>query len=190
MESLETLIEHLNKGHSISGNSKLHQIMVLQNTEARKITMKMNNQFHEMSDLRRLFSKLIGIKVDETFMLFPPFYTDFGRNISVLKNVFINAGCHFQDQGGITIGDGSFIGHNTVLATLNHGLKPAERSTIIPAPIRIGKNVWIGSNSTILSGVEIGDNAVIAAGAVVSKNVESSTVVGGVPAKKIKDIKY
>lgn len=188
MENLETLIQHLNNGHSVSVNSELHQIMVHQNTEARKITMKMNNQFHDMNDLRRFFSDLTGREIDENFTLFPPFYTDFGKNISVGKNVFINAGCHFQDQGGITIGDGSFIGHNTVLATLNHGLKPDDRNIIIPIPIKIGKNVWIGSNSTILSGVEIGDNAVIAAGAVVSKNVEPNTVVGGVPAKKIKDI--
>lgn len=189
MKELQKLLEHLNQGLFISSHSQLYQTMVRQSTEARKITMKMNNQFHEMNDLRRLFSELTGREVDESFVLFPPFYTDFGRNISVGKNVFINAGCHFQDQGGITIGDGSFIGHNTVLATLNHGLKPEDRSTVIPAPIKIGKNVWIGSNATILSGVHIGDNSVIAAGAVVSKNVELNTVVGGVPAKKIKDIK-
>ena len=103
-------------------------------------------------------------------------------------NVFINAGCQFQDQGGIEIGEGSLIGHNVVLATLNHDLNPERRQICIPAPIKIGKNVWIGSNSTILAGVTIGDNAVVAAGAVVNRDVEANTIVGGVPARPIKRI--
>ena len=100
--------------------------------------------------------------------------------------MFFNAGCKFQDQGGITIGDGSLIGHNVVLATLNHNLDPEYRADLIPAPISIGKNVWIGANATVLAGVSIGDGAVIAAGAVVTKDVPENTVVGGVPAKTIK----
>lgn len=96
--------------------------------------------------------------------MFPPFYTDCGKNIAVGKNVFINSGCRFQDQGGISIGDGTLIGHNVVLATLNHGIAPGERHDLFPASIHIGKNVWIGANATVLPGVTIGDNAVIAAG--------------------------
>ena len=103
--------------------------------------------------------------------------------------MFINMGCKFQDQGGIFIGDGTLIGHNVVLATLNHAMSPDNRSTMIPKPIHIGKNVWIGSNATILPGVTIGDGAVIAAGAVVAKDVPENTVVGGVPAKTIRIIK-
>ena len=97
------------------------------------------------------YPELIGEPVEVG--LFPPFYTDCGKNIHLGKGVFINAGCKFQDQGGIYIGDGALIGHNTVLATLNHGLLPEERHDLIPRPIHIGRNVWIGSNSTILSGV-------------------------------------
>ena len=100
--------------------------------------------------------------------------------------MFINIGCKFQDQGGITIGDETLIGHNVVLATLNHDFNPAKRSDIIPKPIHIGKQVWIGSNATILPGVTIGDGAIVAAGAVVAKDVPPNTVVGGVPAKIIK----
>ena len=118
--------------------------------------------------------------------MFPPFYTDCGKNITIGKNVFINMGCKFQDQGGIFIDDGALIGHNVVLATLNHDMNPETRHDMIPKPIHIGKNVWIGSNSTILSGVTIGDGAIVAAGAVVTKDVEKNTVVGGVPAKFIK----
>ena len=126
--------------------------------------------------------------MDESFRVFPPFYTDFGKNITIGKNVFINACCHFQDHGGVTIGDGCLIGHNVVFATVNHGIAPEERASIKPAPIQLGKNVWIGSNSTILQGVTIGDNAIVAAGSVVTKDVLANTIVGGVPARYIRSI--
>lgn len=158
------------------------------NDEARKITCRLNNEYHTQDEIREIMSELFGYKVPDTFRVFPPFNTDFGKNTIVEENVFINAGCQLQDQGGIYIGAGSLIGHNVVLATLNHDLNPERRQICIPAPIRIGKNVWIGSNSTVLPGVKIGDNSVVAAGAVVTKNVPSNTVVGGVPAKFIKSI--
>lgn len=134
-------------------------------------------------------SRLIGKKVDDTFRLFPPFYTDFGKNITIGKDVFINSGCHFQDQGGIEIGDGALIGHNVVLATINHDTIPGNGRKNHYAPIQLGKHVWIGSNATILPGVTVGDWAVIAAGAVVTSDVPPYTIVGGVPAKIIKRVK-
>ncbi|MCH5226013.1 MAG: sugar O-acetyltransferase [Muribaculaceae bacterium] len=158
------------------------------NEEARKITCRLNNSYHTQDEIREIMSELFGYKVPETFRVFPSFNTDFGRNTKVGENVFINAGCQFQDQGGIEIGEGSLIGHNVVLATLNHELAPERRQICVPAPIKIGRNVWIGSNSTILPGVSIGDNAVVAAGAVVNRDVEPDTIVGGVPARFIKHI--
>lgn len=156
--------------------------------EAIKITMKMNNRYHTPEELREIMSRLIGKDVDDTFRLFPPFYTDFGKNISIGKDVFINSGCHFQDQGGIIIGDGSLIGHNVVLATINHDLLPSQKRKNHYAPITIGSNVWIGSNAVILPGVTIGEWAVVAAGAVVTHDVPPLTIVGGVPARVIKVI--
>lgn len=156
--------------------------------EARRITFELNNAYHTPEEVRSLLSRLFGKTVDESFRVFPPFYTDFGKNITVGKNVFINACCHFQDHGGVSLGDGCQIGHNVVFATLNHGLAPEDRQTTYPAPITLGKNVWVGSNSTILQGVTIGDNAVIAAGAVVTKDVPENTIVGGVPARIIRKI--
>ena len=156
--------------------------------EARRITFELNNAYHTPEEVRNLLSRLYGKTVDESFRVFPPFYTDFGKNITVGKNVFINACCHFQDHGGVSLGDGCQIGHNVVFATLNHGLAPEDRQTTYPAPITLGKNVWVGSNSTILQGVTIGDNAVIAAGAVVTKDVPENTIVGGVPARIIRKI--
>lgn len=169
-------------------SSECWRILNEENDSARKILAKLNNSYHSMEEIREIMSELFGYKVPETFRVFPPFYTDFGKNTKVHDNVFINTGCQFQDQGGIEIGEGSLIGHNVVLATLNHDLNPSRRQICIPASIRIGKNVWIGSNSTILPGVAIGDNAVVAAGAVVTKDIEENTIVGGVPAKFIKKI--
>ncbi|MDE7193902.1 MAG: sugar O-acetyltransferase [Oscillospiraceae bacterium] len=153
-----------------------------------RVTMELNNKYHTPEEIREIMSELTGKKIDDTFRMFPPFYTDFGKNITIGKNVFINSGCHFQDQGGIEIGNGCLIGHNVVLATINHDLYPENDRINHYAPIRLGKSVWVGSNSTILPGVTVGDWAVIAAGAVVTRDVPPLTIVGGVPAKVIRTI--
>lgn len=158
--------------------------------ESIQIGMEMNAHYHTPEELRELMGRLTGKKIDDTFRLFPPFYADFGKNITIGKDVFINSGCHFQDQGGIAIGDGSLIGHNVVLATINHDLDPKNNRKNHYAPIQIGKHVWIGSNATVLAGVTIGDWSVVAAGAVVTKDVPPYTVVGGVPAKVLKTIPH
>ena len=185
---LEGFLEHLNSGKTVPGGSPAHLFMHTVSQEALRLTAEINGSYHEPEQLRFLFSQLIGKPVDDSFALFPPFYTDCGKNIHIGKRVFINMGCKFQDQGGIYIGDGTLIGHNVVLATLNHAKSPSERSSMIPAPIHIGKDVWIGSNATVLPGVTIGDGAIIAAGAVVTKDVPERTIVGGIPATFIRTI--
>ena len=186
--TLDEFLEHLDSGAPVQGGGQVHQFMHTVSQQALRLTAEINSGYHEPEQLRALFSQLTGRPVDESFGLFPPFYTDCGKNIHVGKNVFINMGCKFQDQGGITIGDGTLIGHNVVLATLNHARSPLDRGSMIPAPIRIGKNVWIGSNATVLPGVTIGDGAIVAAGAVVTRDVPENTVVGGVPAHIIRTI--
>jgi len=188
MMELEEFLEHMNQGETVKGGSELHKFMHSLSQKAMRITSKINTSYHEPEEIRRLFSELIGKPLDESFGLFPPFSTDCGKNISIGKNVFINSGCRFQDHGGITIGDGALIGHNVVLATLNHDIDPRKRSDMHPAPIFVGNNVWIGANATILPGVTIGDGSIVAAGAVVTRNVPISVIVGGVPAKIIKKI--
>ena len=153
-----------------------------------RLTTALNGVYHEPDEVQDLFFELIDQPVNRTFMLFPPFYTDCGINIEIGERVFINAGCKFQDQGGVRIGDGVQIGHNVVIATLNHDLAPETRVNVTPRPVVIGDDVWIGSNATILPGVTIGEGAIVAAGAVVAKDVEARTIVGGVPAKFIKRI--
>ena len=148
---------------------EIHCFMDDMSNEARRFTFRLNASYHTPAEVRNLLSELFGSPVPPTLRVFPPFYTDFGKNIVIGDDVFINACCHFQDHGGITIGDSCQIGHNVVFATLNHGLAPEDRGTTYP-------------------GVMIGDNAVSAAGAVVTKDVPPNVIVGGVPAKFIKSI--
>ena len=184
----EQFKEEMKKRTHITANSEMHLHMHEMAQRAKRITVEMGNAYRTPEELRELFSELIGKQVDEGFSLFPPFAADYGQNITVGKNVFINSGCCFQDQGGIEIGDNVLIGQQVVMATLNHDLNPKKRADMSPAPIKIGNDVWIGAHATILAGVTIGDGAVVAAGAVVTKDVPKNTVVGGVPAKVIKEI--
>lgn len=186
--TLAEVLEYFSTAETIGENKEAVDLMRSYSREAQKITMQINTAYHEPEEMVQLFSELTGKQVDPSFRVFPPFYTDFGKNITFGKNVFINAGCKFQDQGGIFIDDGALIGHNVVLATLDHDLAPEKRQQLHPGPIHIGKNVWIGANAVVCAGVTIGDNAVVAAGAVVIKDVEADTVVGGVPAKILKKI--
>lgn len=185
---IKEYVQHVSSGKAITVGSDAMKFMHEMNRESMMITGKLNNGYKEPEEIRQLFSELIGKEVDETFRMFLPFTSDFGKNITVGKNVFINSGCRFQDQGAIFIGDNANIGHNVVLATLDHGVLPEDRNNLYPAPITIGNNVWIGANVTVLKGVTIGDNSIIAAGAVVTKDVPKNYIVGGVPAKLIKEI--
>lgn len=186
--NMQAFLDHLKQGNRVAGGSDLHELMHRLAQEAMQITAELNHRYHEQAEIRCLFSKLTGKPVPETFSMFPPFYSECGKNILIGENVFINCGCHFQDHGGIYIGDGTLIGSYVVMATINHGQNPTERSDSFPAPIHIGEKVWIGSHATILPGVTIGDGAIVAAGAVVTKDVPPNTVVGGVPAKTMKAI--
>lgn len=184
---LEAFLQHVKERKPLN-TPEIYEFMNRASDEARRITFELNGAYHSMPEVRDLFTRLFGKPVDPSFRVFPPFYTDFGKNITVGKNVFINACCHFQDQGGITLGDNCLVGHNVVFATLNHGFAPEERQSMLPAPIVVGRNVWIGSNSTILPGVTIGDNSIIAAGSVVTKDVPANAIVAGVPARFIRSI--
>ena len=185
--TLNEFLRYVKTGKALD-TEEIHRFMNDMSDEARRITFELNGAYHTPDEVRVLLSRLFGRPVDPSLRVFPPFYSDFGKNIRVGKEVFINACCHFQDHGGVILGDGCQIGHNVVFATLNHGIAPQERHTTYPASIVLGKNVWVGSNATILPGVTIGDNVVVAAGAVVTKAVPANTIVGGVPAGVIRKI--
>ena len=157
--------------------------------KAMRTTAKLNNLVtDDMQEINAVFSELIGKKVDDTFFMIPPFYSDFGENIHIGKNVFVNHACTFMDRGGITLEDNVLIGPKVNLITTNHPINPSERRATISQPIVIKKGAWIGVGATILPGVTIGENSIVAAGAVVSKDVPDNTIVGGIPAKFIKSI--
>ena len=185
----EEYLSNMKPGYIVDGGSEEHLVMHELSQRALKITMELNNKYHTKEEIIQLMSELTGQKIDESFGMFPPFYTDCGRNIHIGKNVFINAGCKFQDQGGIYIEDGVLIGHNAVLATINHMEDPEKRAGMIFQPIHIEKKVWLGANITVLPGVTIGEGSVIAAGAVVTKDVPANIIAAGVPAKVIRKVK-
>lgn len=178
--------EYASSGRLIEAGTPVHEVMHRMSQSALSRTMGINGSYHAPGDLRHLMSELIGKRLDDGFGIFPPFYTDCGRNITIGKRTFINMGCTFQDWGGIEIGDDCLIGHNCTICTVNHSKNPERRGDMICNGVKIGNKVWVGANVTILPGVSIGDGAIVAAGAVVTKDVEPGTTVGGVPAKLLR----
>ncbi len=153
-----------------------------------RLCVEMNATATSVDQVRTQLSTIIGSPIDESTAIFPPFYTNFGRSIRIGKNVFINHACSFLDIGGITIEDDVQIGPRVNLTSENHPLDPADRKTLLIKPIVIKRNAWIGAGATILPGVTIGENSIVAAGAVVSHDVPPNTIVSGVPAKVVKSL--
>ena len=188
MENFETdILERLQSGEPIRLNDpeyyKINEIVIR--------TIKLSQQLNAsdtIDDVRECLGKIIGTKIDESTTVFSPFYTNFGQFISIGKNVFINHACSFLDMGGITIEDEVLIGPKVNLVTENHPIDLNDRSALITKPILIKRKAWIGAGATILPGVTVGENSIIAAGAVVSKDVPHNVIVGGIPAKIIKNI--
>lgn len=178
----------INEKGYVDANSEVLLFMNESSYRAQKIVNEINNKFLSQNEIQNLISELTKEKINKTLKLFPPIYTDFGMNLHIGENVFINSGCCFQDQGGIYIGDNCLIGHQVVFATINHDFDPTKRGSMYFKSIHVGKNVWIGAHATILPGVNIGDGAIIGAGAVVNKNIPANCVAVGVPAKPIKNI--
>jgi acetyltransferase-like isoleucine patch superfamily enzyme len=153
---------------------------------ALRIIADLNNGYHTPEEVRARLSLLTGKKIDESVTVFPPFYSEFGKNLTLGKAVFINIGCSFQDTGGITIGDGTLIGHGSRLTTLNHSVDPDRRADMTPAPSVLGPKGWLGASVTVVPGVTIGDGAIVGAGAGVTRDVPANAIVAGVPAKVLR----
>ena len=146
------------------------------------------NASKSLVDIHKALSQLIGTSVDESTMLYTPFSINYGKNLKLGKNIFINQNCQMLDLGGITIEDGVMIGPRVTIISETHPLDPALRKSLIGKLVTIKENAWIGANATILPGVTVGKNAVVGAGAVVTKDVPDNAVVTGVPAQIIKSI--
>lgn len=185
---LSALLAELDAGRTIPGGSALHEVMLETSQQALRITADLNGSYHSPGQVRALLGELTGRPVPESTTVFPPLRSDFGRNLRIGERVFINSGCAVQDQGGVSIGDGALLGHNVVIATLNHAMDPARRADLDPAPVHIGADAWIGANVTILPGVSIGDGAVVAAASVVTRDVPPRTLAMGSPARVVREI--
>lgn len=167
---------------------KLLMHAIITALKLKSITCELNYNFHDFDERRELFSKLIGKELDDEFRVFTPF-SQISERTFTWARMYLSMQDASSRMSGIYIGDDVLIGHNVVMATLNHDENPQNRANLIAAPIMIGNKVWIGSNATILPGVTIGDGAIIAAGAVVTKDVEECSIVAGIPAKFIRKVK-
>ncbi|TPM87044.1 sugar O-acetyltransferase [Mesorhizobium sp. B2-3-3] len=174
----------------IPGRTPESAAMLADVKRAMAITARLNRlTFNDAGEVRSLFSELIGKKVDDSVLLVPPFYATGGAGMRIGRNVFINQNCTFYDLGGLDIADDVMIGPNVSLITSGHPLEPSRRRGFTTArPIVIERNVWIAAGATVVGGVTIGENAVVAAGSVVTKNVPPNTLVGGNPARIIRSI--
>jgi acetyltransferase-like isoleucine patch superfamily enzyme len=152
-----------------------------------RLCTEMNASATDLDQVRDLLSEIIGSPIDKSTTIFPPYYTNFGRFTTLGKNVFINHACSFLDIGGIKIEDDVMIGPRVNITSENHPLDPTDRKALIPRPVLIKQNAWIGAGATILPGVTIGENAIVAAGAVVNRDVPPNTVVAGLPAKVVRE---
>ena len=153
-----------------------------------RLCAEMNSGYHTEAEVRDGLREITRSQVPDTLRVFTPLNINYGPGVRFGDDCFLNFGCTLLALGGITIGDGAFIGPHCVLATEYHPEDPATRHTLLTKPIVIGRNAWLGANVTVLAGVTVGENAIVAAGAVVSKDVPATTIVGGVPAKEIREI--
>ena len=174
----------------IHGRPPESAAMVANVKRAAEITARLNRlTFNDAAEVRALFGELIGKPVDPGFMLIPPFYTTGGNEIRVGRNVFVNQNCTFYDLGGLDIGDDVMIGPNVSLITAGHPIAPERRRAVtIGKPIVIERNVWIGAGAIVIGGVTVGENSVVAAGSVVTRDVPPNPLAGGNPARPIRSV--
>lgn len=183
----QDIFERLRNGETISSGDPQAYKMRDASFATKALLLKMNSSANP-NEIREILSEITGTEIDESVTVFTPLHINYGKHTRIGKNVFINFDCVFLDLGGITIEDNVLIAPKVSLLTESHPLDPNDRQSLIPKPIYIKKNAWIGANVTILQGVTVGENAVVAAGSVVSKDVPDNAVAGGIPAKIIRAI--
>ncbi|AEW01119.1 acetyltransferase [Niastella koreensis] len=183
----EDIFKRLRNGEIITANDPEAYKMKEASFLTKKLLVQLNNAA-EPAEIRDLLSKITSSEIDNSVDIFTPLYINYGKHTKIGKNVFINFDCVFLDLGGITIEDNVLIAPKVSLLSEGHPVSPNNRHSLVPGHIHIRKNAWIGAGATILPVVTIGENAIVAAGAVVSKEVPANSVVGGVPAKIIKTI--
>ena len=183
------IIERMRSGKRITETDADFPRLCEEVENTRRLVGELNTGYHSSDEVRALLERIWGQPLDTSVRMFPPFYTAFGKTTRVGKEVFINFGCTFLDQGGITIEEGVFIGPEAKILSEGHPEQPALRHTLQTEPVVIRRKAWIGAGAIILPGVTVGENAIIAAGAIVTKDVPDNTIAAGVPAKILRNIK-
>lgn len=186
---MENVIERMRSGERITETDADFPRLCEEIENTKRLVGELNTGYHAPHEVRALLERIWGQPLDASVRMFPPFYTAFGKTTRVGKAVFINFGCTFLDQGGITLEDGVFIGPGAKILTEGHPEHPDTRLTLLTQPVVIRRKAWIGAGAMILPGVTVGENAIVAAGAVVTKDVPDNTIAAGVPAKIIRNIK-
>ena len=186
---MNDIIERMRSGKRITETDADFPRLCEEVENTRRLVGELNTGCHSPDEVRALLERIWGQPLDTSVRMFPPFYTAFGKTTRVGKEVFINFGCTFLDQGGITIEDGVFIGPEAKILSEGHPEQPALRHTLQTEPVVIRRKAWIGAGAIILPGVTVGENAIIAAGAIVTKDVPDNTIAAGVPAKILRNIK-
>lgn len=186
-QNSKDIFERLRNGETIQPNDPEAYRLREASFATKKLLVQLNNS-SDPAEIREVLSQITDAEIHESVAVFTPLYINYGKNTKIGKNVFINFDCVFLDLGGITIEDNVLIAPKVSLLSEGHPVSPANRQSLVPGHIHIKKNAWISAGATILPGVTIGENAVVAAGAIVSKDVPANTIVGGVPAKIIKAI--
>lgn len=181
------IFDRLKQGETILPSDPQAYRMLEESYSTKKLLVQMNNAT-DPKEVKDLLSQITGSEIDESVAIFTPLYINYGKHTKLGKNVFINFDCVFLDLGGIIIDDGVLIAPKVSLLSEGHPVDPEKRHALISKPIHIKKNAWIGAGATVLQGVTIGENSVVAAGSVVSSNVPDNVVVGGTPARIIKEI--
>lgn len=182
-------IERMRHGERITESDPDFPRLCEEVENTKRLVGELNTGYHSPDEVRALLERIWGQPLDVSVRMFPPFYTAFGKMTRVGKEVFVNFGCTFLDQGGITLEDGVFIGPGAKVLTEGHPEQPELRHTLQVQSVVICRKAWIGAGAIILPGVTVGENAIVAAGAVVTKDVPDNTVVAGVPAKILRNIK-
>lgn len=186
---MNDIIERMRRGERVAENDPDFPRLCREVENTRRLVGQLNTGYHSPDEVRALLERIWGQPLDASVRMFPPFYTAFGKTTRVGKEVFVNFGCTFLDQGGITIEDGVFIGPGAKILTEHHPEEPASRHRLLVKPVVIRRNAWIGAGAVILPGVTVGQNAIVGAGAVVTKDVPDNAVAAGVPAKVSRSIK-
>ena len=187
MNQEQDIFERMQRGESIPFSDPEYYRIFEVVSQTVKLSVELNSST-DIDMIRKRLSVITGKKIDKSTTVFIPFYTNFGKFINIGKNVFINHACTFLDLDGITIEDEVMIGPKVSLISEGHPIEPQNRKVLELNKVIIRKNAWIGAGATILPGITVGENAVVAAGSMVTKDVPANSVVAGVPAKLVKNL--